>query len=132
MSGETRGRLSVASAHTVLYCERWDECVRFYRDQLGFAVSFTNELFVEVQTSRAGYLGLMDASRTRYPPEAPRGFLLSFRVEDVEKVHADLKHRLAGLPPLIDHAWGARLFETRDPDGRRVEFWSPSPKGAAP
>jgi catechol 2,3-dioxygenase-like lactoylglutathione lyase family enzyme len=116
--------LSVRSLHTVLYCRKWKECITFYGDVLGFPVVCTNEIFVEVQPATGARIGLMNAHRTRWPASGGDGFILSFRVSDIEVTHKFLQKKCSGLGPVEDHPWGARLFEIKDPEGRRIEFWS--------
>lgn len=126
MNGNPTDRLPVLSFHTVLYCRKWQECIAFYRDVLGFPVVFENDLFVELETAPGARIGLLDAARSRRRNEAPAGFLLSFRVEDIHSTHDLLSARLSNLPKPARHPWGALLFELQDPDGRTVEFWSPA------
>ena len=126
MSENRPPEISVRSLHTVIYCQKWKECISFYTDILGFPVVFTNEIFVEVQPATGARIGLMDAGRTRWPASRGDSFILSFRVADIEETHQCLQRRYTGLGELKDHSWGARLFEIKDPEGRRIEFWSDS------
>lgn len=126
MSAECSANLSVRSFHTVLYCDQWEECIAFYRDVLGFPVVFANEIFVEVQPAEGARIGLMNASRTRWSALRSDSLILSFRVADIEKTHQTLKKELSGIGQIVDHSWGARLFEIKDPDDRRIELWSGS------
>ncbi|MEW6441737.1 MAG: VOC family protein [bacterium] len=123
--------LGIASFHTVLYCRKWAASVSFYRDVLGLTVSFENPLFVELRAASEARIGLLDASRTRYPDVEPKGVLLSFRVADVDKAHAWLRTKAVRLSDVKEHPWGARLFELEDPDGRRIELWAPAPPPSA-
>jgi len=126
MQPKVMDRLPILSFHTVLYCRKWTECVAFYRDILGFPVVFENELFVELETAQGARIGLLDAARSTRRGEGPAGFLLSFRVEDIQRTHEILSARLPDVPGPARHPWGALLFEFQDPDGRRIEFWSPA------
>ena len=121
-------KLSVQSYHTVLYCRKWQECISFYRDVLGFPVVFANEMFVEVRPVAGARIGLMNAARTRWPASCGDSFILSFRVSDIGETHQLLQRNYADVGEPKDHTWGARLFEIRDPDGRRIEFWSDAKK----
>lgn len=126
MHAKATNRLPVLSFHTVLYCRKWTECIAFYRDILGFPVVFENDLFVELETAQGARIGLLDAARSSRGKESPAGFLLSFRVADIQRAHDLLCARLPNLPKPARHPWGALLFEFQDPDGRRLEFWSPA------
>ncbi|MFH0813488.1 MAG: VOC family protein [Pseudomonadota bacterium] len=119
--------LPIESFHTILYCQKWVECISFYRDILGFPVVFANEIFVELQPVAGALIGLMDATRTKRPRSGFHDtFLLSFRVSNVQMTYDILQKKCPGVSELKDHPWGARLFEFKDPEGRLLEFWSPS------
>jgi len=116
--------LRVSSFHTVLFCEKWEECVSFYRDVLGFRIVEKRDRFVEFEVTGGARIGIL---RPLNPPARQRGHdsvILSFRVADIEETHAELKSRCAELPAVREHPWGARVFELRDPEGWRLEFWS--------
>ncbi len=117
----------VRSVHTVLYSKAWEQCVAFYRDVLEFPVVYTNPVFVEFEPVEGARIGLLNAARSTHIAGAHTDYLLSFCVQEVEKVHALLQERCPVVSPIRDHAWGARLFELEDPEGRRLEFWSPCP-----
>jgi len=52
-------------------------------------------------------------------------FILSFRVGNIEEAHRNLAARCGEIAAIRHHPWGARLFELRDPEKRRLEFWTP-------
>ena len=112
--------ISVECFHTVLYCRKWDECVSFYRNILGFPVVDTKPGFVEVQVAPGSRIGLLRSSRN----DNPGCFILSFRVGDVDKMHDLLSMRSKEVTAIKLHPWGARLFELRDPEERLLEFWT--------
>lgn len=118
--------LPVESLHTVLLCEKWEECVSFYRDVLGFPVVHERKRFVEFRVAPHAHIGILRPLRPQASPDHHDRLILSLRVSDIEEAHARVKGRCPELPAIRGHAWGARLFEIRDPEGRRVEFWSPS------
>jgi len=41
--------MKIDVANTIIYCRNWSESVAFYRDELKFEISFTNEWFVEFE-----------------------------------------------------------------------------------
>jgi catechol 2,3-dioxygenase-like lactoylglutathione lyase family enzyme len=126
MQAEPQKGLSVASFHTILYCQKWAECVSFYRDVLQLPVVFENEVFLEFGPAPGARLGLIDAKRSRRAQVQARSLVLSFRVPDLREAHQFLRTRHPGVSSLKDHPWGARLFEMEDPEGRRIEFWTES------
>ena len=116
--------LRVSSFHTVLFCEKWEECVSFYRDVLGFRIVEKRDRFVEFEVTGGARIGILRPLHpdAREPDHEP--VILSFRVSNIEETHADLKMRFSRLPAVREHPWGAMVFELRDPEGWRLEFWS--------
>jgi len=117
--------LVARSLHTVLICEKWEECVSFYMDVLGFPVVDERERFVEFQIAPGARVGILRPLRPGSPKPGHDRVILSICVEDIEETHAELRTRCSGLCPIKRHPWGASLFELRDPEGWRIEFWSP-------
>jgi len=123
--GETNRAPFVQGLHLVLFCRDWEACVGFYRDTLGFRAVDGRDGFVEVEAGPGARIGLI-----RVPPESHRAagpgpFLVSLRVRDIEQAHRQMSGRLPGVEAVRPHPWGASVFEIQDPEGRRLEFWSP-------
>jgi len=118
------GPLRVQSMHAVLRCRRWAECVSFYGEILGFPAVERHKGFVEFQVTPDSRIGVIRVSKTDSPGSA-ESCLLSFRVPDLAEAHRTLRARRPELEQVRSHAWGAKVFELRDPEGRRVEFWTP-------
>jgi catechol 2,3-dioxygenase-like lactoylglutathione lyase family enzyme len=117
--------LSVDSFHTVLFCRKWDVCVNFYRDILGFAVVDEKPGFVEFQVAPGSRFGLLKSPENSALKKNNTSFILSFRVADAKEVHKILSGRCKGVTAVKRHSWGAHVFELRDPEERRLEFWTP-------
>jgi catechol 2,3-dioxygenase-like lactoylglutathione lyase family enzyme len=117
--------LPVEKFHTVLFCRKWKACVAFYRDVLGFEVVDSNPRFVEFQVTPGARIGLLKPTGKSVLEDTSASCILSFRVENVEKIHKILSARCKEATAVKQHSWGARLFELRDPEGRRLEFWTP-------
>jgi len=118
------GRLRVESMHAVLRCRRWAECVSFYEGIMGLPAVDRKEGFVEFQVTPESRIGVLRVSRAEWREPAD-SCLLSFRVPDIAEAHRTLHARCPELEPVRRHAWGAKVFELRDPEGRRLEFWTP-------
>lgn len=118
------GRLRIGRANTIIYCDRWRECVTFYRDGLGLDVSFENDWFVELELTEGARLSVADASRATLSSTGGQGITITLKVEDIRSSHRLLRER--GLDParIRRHAWDAEVFYVRDPDGNRIEVWS--------
>jgi catechol 2,3-dioxygenase-like lactoylglutathione lyase family enzyme len=121
--------LPVRSLHTVLICEKWEECVSFYRDVLGFSVVHERERFVEFQVTPDARIGILEPLQPDAPRPSHDRVILSICVEDIEEAHAILAERWPALPAIRKHPWGPRVFELRDPEGWRIEFWTPDDSG---
>ena len=118
--------LPIRSFHTVLFCRKWDECVVFYRDVLGFCVIDQKKHFMEFQVTQESRISLLKPKRSFPPEHRDQTFILSFCVSDIEETHRRLAARLPGLAEVKSHPWRAMVFELQDPEGRRIEFWSPA------
>lgn len=114
----------ITSLHTVLICEKWEECVSFYRNVLAFPVVDERERFVEFQVAPGARIGILRPLHPERPERSHDRVIVSICVVSVEEAHSELKARCPDLPPIRKHPWGARVFELRDPEGWRLEFWS--------
>lgn len=112
-------------SNTILYCRRWAETVRFYREQLQFPVAFENEWFVEFQLHDNAFLSVADAARATIDAVGGQGITLAWRVDDV---HAARRICVAaGIETTaVRQRWGAHVFYCHDPEGHRIEFWQPA------
>ena len=117
-------RVTVDRANTVLYCDRWAETVEFYRTLLGFDVEFENDWFVEFHVGGDAYLSIADAARATIEPAGGRGVTLTLRTPDLDAANALLGERGVEVSA-VKRRWGAAVFYCRDPEGHRLEFWSP-------
>jgi catechol 2,3-dioxygenase-like lactoylglutathione lyase family enzyme len=119
--------MDVERANTILYCERWNEVVEFYRDRLGLEVVYENDWFVELRLGRGSFVSVADASRSSIPPGSGAGLTLSWQVADVDRARTQLLD--AGVDVgVLGTRWGARVLDLVDPAGNRVELWSqPAP-----
>ena len=118
------GIAEIDRANAILYCSRWRECVRFYRQGIGLETAFENDWFVEFKLNDGARLSIANAAKASINPAEGRGVTLTLKVKDLVAVRARLVER--GLSPedIRRHGWGADVFYLRDPDGNRIEFWS--------
>lgn len=116
--------LDVDRANTIVYCRRWQACVTFYRDGLGFEETFSNDWFVELAITDSARLSVADARRASIRSAEGRGLTLTLRVADARAARQTLAGRGLELGEIRRHPWGADVFHLRDPDGNRVELWS--------
>ena len=117
--------LSIESFHTVLFCCRWDACVAFYQGVLGFPVVDQKPGFVEFEVTPCSRIGLIKSSGKAVSKKNGSSLVLSFRIGNIEEIHKILLMKCGKTSDVKQHPWGARVFEVRDPEGRRLEFWAP-------
>jgi catechol 2,3-dioxygenase-like lactoylglutathione lyase family enzyme len=116
--------VGIKSANTILYCHRWAATVAFYRDRLGFEISYRCDWLIEFRLTQSAYLSVADQSRATISSAGGKGITLSFQIDDLTEVHGELTK--AGLSPtdIRSQVLGADVFYLFDPEGNRIEFWS--------
>jgi lactoylglutathione lyase len=122
------------SAFPILYTDDLPLSLAFYRDLLGFAVTFAfpeegEPGFVALALAGGAEIALADVSDPRavhahgkaVRPASGHGFELCVYADDVDAAVAGL--RTAGVPVLaepVDQPWGERMAYVEDPDGNPV------------
>lgn len=109
--------------NTILYCDRWRETVRFYRDLLNLPVLMDNGWFVEFRLTENACLSVADAAHASIASARGAGMTLSLRVEDIDILHDRMASVGIDATP-IRKIWGVRGFFVYDPEGHRIELWS--------
>ena len=111
------------TTNTILYCKKWEDTVRFYRDSLNLSVIFSTDWFVEFRTSTSSRLSVADETRSSITSSNGKGITLSLEVEDIDTTWERVNK--AGLDPtaIKRHPWDALVFYLFDPEGHRVEIW---------
>jgi uncharacterized glyoxalase superfamily protein PhnB len=113
----------IKAANTILYCSKWEETVRFYRDQLKLPVTFSTDWFVEFSLNGSTRLSIANEKRASIKTSRGKGITLSWEVDRVERAWADVQKNGLEPTPIQKHSWGARVFYLFDPEGTRIEFW---------
>lgn len=114
--------VDVRGANFILYCDRWEETVAFYRVVLGLTETFTNEWFVEFRLGKGASVSIADAGRTSIRPVKGQGMTLSIQVPDLDVARRTLDRRGARPSPTAIR-FGSRVFDVYDPEGHRIELW---------
>lgn len=123
MNGRGASSILPDRTNTILYCRRWAQTVRFYRERLQFSVAFENDWFVEFRLNDNTFLSVADAARATIEAVDGQGVTLAWRVDDVHAAQAFCA--AAGVATTaVQRRWGARVFYCHDPEGHRIEFWS--------
>ncbi len=127
--------------NTRLLVSKFDECFRFYRDVMGFEVTWGDEGsgYATFKTSGNGRLSIfMRDEQARsigvadLPSEAKAQdrFVLVMRSRNVDKRLKRMKGKCTGpvIGPMDYPDWGIRAAYIRDPDGNLIEIHSPLPQ----
>lgn len=118
--------LAPRRTNTILYCRRWQATVDFYRDKLGLPVVFANDWFVEFELTPTSFLSVADAARATIDAVAGQGITLTWQVDDVAASKARLEKVGIATTP-VQHKWQAQVCYCTDPEGHRLELWTPKP-----
>ena len=116
----------------VLFVQDLDRCMMFYRDALGFQVTFSDsnsfafrledQDFVLLKESAAAEMITEEAISLH--KEAAHQVLLCAGVEDIDAVHKALTAKgVVFIKPPIDQPWGRRTAYFADPEGNLWEIW---------
>lgn len=108
--------------NTILYCKRWSETTRFYRETLALTVTIENDWFVEFQLTETSFISIADSSRTTIKDVGGQGATLSLQVDRIDQAREKLLS--SGVEAgNFQTKWGSRVFYVHDPEGHRIEFW---------
>lgn len=119
----------ITVANTILYCSRWDETVRFYRDRLNLPITFSSDWFVEFSMNDMSRLSIADERRASVKSAHGKGITLSWRVDEIDHVWAKLRRNGLKTTEIRTHPWGARHFFIFDPEDNRIEYWQSNDGG---
>lgn len=119
---------------TVLFVDDLDRCTRFYRDLLGFEVTFTDDVSVAFRVEDHDFVLLKVAAAVDMVGEealsldqaAGHRVLLCAEVENVQAAYQSLTSKgIAFIKPPKDQSWGRCTAYFTDPEGNLWELWHP-------
>lgn len=123
---EQKGKtIQFKTCNTILYCQNWKETVDFYKDKLNLPVLLSKDWFVEFKLTETSRLSVADSARASIKSSHGKGLTLTFKVDDIDKTHLFLVEAGLNPPSIKVHGWGAKIIHLFDPEGCRIEFWSP-------
>lgn len=114
----------IRTINTILYCDLFDETVRFYKECLEFQEVLSKPWFVEFAVNPYARLSVADRKHTTMGSSGGQGITITFQVDHLLKVHERLKAMDLTPTNIMTHSWGAKLFHIHDPEGHRLEFWT--------
>lgn len=122
--------MTLTSSYPVLMSRDLPAATAFYRDTLGFEVTFESDWYVSLRHS--GFeLALLDPAHETIPEgfrgSAAGGVLLNLEVDDVDAVHDELAGRdgIELALPLRSEAFGQRHFILVGPDRVLIDVITP-------
>ena len=118
--------MDIKTSNTILYCRRWKATVAFYKTQLRLPVATSREWFIEFKLNETSCLSIADETRTSIDSNGGKGITITMEVDDIETTHLHLNEAGLNPTPIKDHAWWAKVIHICDPEGNRLEFWSPN------
>ena len=119
--------MKIRSSNTILYCRKWTETVRFYKEVMKFTECFSkDDWFIEFMIGETTNISLADASRCSVSAVQGQGVTLSFCVNDLLSVFMYFKELGLRHTEIVSKGWRAPYFYAFDPEGHRIEFWSDS------
>lgn len=85
-----------------------------------------NDWLVEFRLSTTAFLSVADQSRTTISSAEGEGITISLQIDGLKSTHRYLTD--IGLSPtaIRTQIMGGDVFYVFDPEGNRIEFWSPS------
>jgi len=119
-------RLTFTTTNTILYCQKWQATVAFYQNIFNLPVNFASEWFVEFELSATARLSIADERRATVKSSLGRGITLTFQVANIQEAWQALRDKGGNPGAIRQHTWGAQVFYLADPEGHRLEFWSPN------
>jgi catechol-2,3-dioxygenase len=110
--------------NTILYCKKWEDTIKFYKEIIRLDVCFSNGWFVEFHLNDGAKLSIVNEQRTTIKSNQGEGITLGFQVDDIQNMFTFINQLNIHSSP-IKELWGAWVFYIYDPEGTRIEFWSP-------
>jgi len=121
--------------HTRLLVDNYQKCFLFYRDVLGFEVTWGDEHsnYADFKFNGAT-LGIferkqmIEAIGEKYSPDIEKSdrVALIFKVKSVEETYHNLKNKVKFIDkPTEQRDWGIKVVHFRDPAGSLIEVYEP-------
>ncbi len=115
--------LHIKNTNTILYCEKWQQTMEFYRDKLKRTITYESDWFVEFKLTETAHVSIANESRSTIKSGKGAGITLTIEVEDINKAWHYM-HANGISPDKIKDKWGSSVFYFSDPEGHRIEVWS--------
>lgn len=124
--------MNLKMKYMILYVEKYDECLRFYKELLRLPIKGEHGTYIEFDTGETILaMNSREAVRELTGLSIPNGisesanFELGFIVEDVNETISRLREQ--GVKVLVEpitKPWGQTIAYVSDPDGNYIEICS--------
>lgn len=114
--------MKIKSTNTILYCQKWQETVDFYKTGIKLPVISSTDWFVEFKLNEMARLSVANQARTSIDSSGGKGITISMQVADIEQTRVELLEAGIATTP-VKEVWGSKVLYTHDPEGNRLEFW---------
>lgn len=124
--------MNVKMKYVILYVDRYEECLRFYKELLRLPIKGKHGTYIEFDTG-ATILAMNSREDVRELTGLPipkgelesSNFEIGFVVEDVNETISELREQ--GVKVLVEpitKPWGQTIAYVSDPDGNYIEICS--------
>ncbi len=111
------------TTNVILYCQKWEETVRFYRDVLCLAPVFSLDWFIEFSLNEKSRLSIANQAKSSIKIPGQKGITITLQVANIDRIWDDFYRMKIDPTPIKIHPWNAKVFYIFDPEGHRIEIW---------
>ena len=112
--------------------EKPEELAEWYRKHLGFdvqdwgGVTFREGATADLEPRREAYITWSPfEAGTEYFAPSTKGFMLNFRVQDLDQVLAELRREGVAVEEKTESSEFGKFSWLMDPEGTKIELWEP-------
>lgn len=116
-------RSTYLTTNIILYCEKWEKTVHFYKNALALEVAFSSDWFIEFSLNDKSCLSIADQARSSIKSTRQKGMTITLQVLDIHKLWNDFNEKQLKPTQIKRHPWNAKVFYLFDPEGHRIEVW---------
>lgn len=111
------------TTNIILYCEKWEEAVSFYKDVLALEINFSSDWFIEFSLNEKSRLSIADQARSSIKSTGQKGITITLQVRNINEIWHGFNMKGLNPTPVKRHPWDAEVFYICDPEGHRIEIW---------
>lgn len=73
----------------ILYCEKWEETVHFYKEAFALEVIFSSDWFVEFLLNDKSRLSIADQGRSSIKSAGQKGMTITLQTRNIDNIWSD-------------------------------------------